>query len=44
MNQLGELYELKPRSVKEPDVYFGANIEKVQRRGGHTVWGMSSKT
>ena len=44
MNQLGELYELKPESVKEPDVYLGANIEKIQLRDGRTVWGMSSKT
>jgi hypothetical protein len=44
MNQLGELYELKPESVKEPDVYLGANIEKFQLRDGCTVWGMLSKT
>ena len=44
MNQLGELYELTPESVKEPDVYLGANIERVQLRDGRTVWWMSSKT
>jgi hypothetical protein len=37
MNQLGALYELKPESVKEPDVYLGANIEKIQLRDGRTV-------
>jgi hypothetical protein len=44
MNKLGELYELKPESVKEPDVYLWANIVKVQLGDGQTVWGMLSKT
>jgi hypothetical protein len=44
MNRLGELYELKPESVKEPDVYLAANIERIQLRDGRTVWGMLSKT
>jgi hypothetical protein len=43
MNKLGELYELKPESVKESDVYLGANIVKVQLGDGRTVWGMLSK-
>ena len=34
MNQLGEFYELKPESVKEPDLYLGANIEKIQVKDG----------
>jgi hypothetical protein len=44
MNRLGEFYELKPESVKEPDVYLGANIERIQFKDGWTVWGISSKT
>jgi Reverse transcriptase (RNA-dependent DNA polymerase) len=44
MNQLSELYELKPESVKEPDLYLGANIEKIQVKDGRTVYGMSSRT
>jgi hypothetical protein len=44
MNKLSELYELKPESVKEPDVYLGADIVKVQLGDGRTVWGMSRKT
>ena len=44
MNQLGEFYELKPESVKEPDLYLGANIEKIQVKDGRTVYGMSSRT
>jgi hypothetical protein len=34
MNQLGEFYELKSESVKEPDLYLGANIEKIQVKDG----------
>ena len=30
MDELGKLYELKPESVKEPDIYLGANMEQVQ--------------
>ena len=44
MNQLGEFYDLKPESVKEPDLYLGANIEKIQVKDGRTVYGMSSRT
>ena len=29
MDELGKLYEFKPESVKEPDIYLGANMEKV---------------
>jgi hypothetical protein len=34
MNQLGEWYELKPESIKEPDVYLEAKIERLQLRDG----------
>jgi Reverse transcriptase (RNA-dependent DNA polymerase) len=34
MDELGKLYELKPESVKEPDIYLGANMEKVQMPDG----------
>jgi hypothetical protein len=30
MDELGKLYELKPESVHEPDIYLRANMEKVQ--------------
>ena len=43
MNQLGEWYELKPESIKEPDVYLEAKIERIQLRDGRWVWGMLSK-
>ena len=30
MDELGKLYELKPERVKEPNIFLGANTEKVQ--------------
>jgi hypothetical protein len=34
MDKLGKLYELNPERVKEPDLYLGANMEKVQLPNG----------
>jgi hypothetical protein len=28
MDKHGKLYKLKPKSVKEPNIYLGANMEK----------------
>ncbi|KAI2511245.1 hypothetical protein MHU86_3211 [Fragilaria crotonensis] len=44
MDELGKLYELKPESVHEPDIYLGANMEKVQLPNGKVEWAMGSKT
>ena len=44
MDELGKLYELKPESVHEPDVYLGADMEKVQLPNGKVEWSMGSKT
>ena len=44
MDDIGKLYELKPESVKEPDIYLGANIERTQLPSGKPEWGMSSRT
>jgi hypothetical protein len=44
MKKLGEYYELKEGSVKPPEIYLGANIEKVQLKNGQTVWCMSSNS
>ena len=44
MDDLGKFYELKPGSVKEPEIYLGANFEKMQLPDGHVEWGMSSKS
>ncbi len=43
MNELGKLYELKPESVHEPDMYLGANMEKVQLPDGKVEWSIGSK-
>ena len=43
MNELGKLYELKPESVKEPDIYLSANMEKVQMPDGRVEWSMGSR-
>ena len=44
MDDLGKQYELKPESVKEPDIYFGADMEKVQLPNGRVELAMSSRT
>jgi hypothetical protein len=44
MDNLGKLYELKPESVREPELYLGANIEKVQLPDGRSEWAMTSRT
>ena len=44
MNELGKLYELKPESVKEPNTYLDADMEKVQLPNDRVEWAMSSRT
>jgi hypothetical protein len=44
LDELGKLYELKPESVQKPDIYLGANMEKVQLPDGKVEWAMGSKT
>ena len=44
MGELGKLYELKSESVKEPDIYLGADMEKVQLPNGRVEWATSSRT
>ena len=44
MADIGKLYELKPESVKEPDIYLGANIDRLQLPNGRSEWSMSSRT
>ena len=43
MNRLSEEYRLKDGSVGEPDIYLGANIEKVQLDDGSVTWSMKSR-
>jgi hypothetical protein len=41
IDTIGEYYKVKPRSDKEPDIYLGANVEKVQMPDGREVWATS---
>jgi hypothetical protein len=41
IDAIGEYYKVKPGSDKEPDIYLGANVEKVQMPDGREVWAMS---
>jgi hypothetical protein len=43
MDALGQLYELKPDSEKETDLYLGVNVEKFRVPNGRTEWCMSSR-
>ena len=43
MNSLASLYKLKGDSVKEPDRYLGANIEKYHLFDRRIVWSMSER-
>jgi hypothetical protein len=43
IDAIGEYYKVKPRSDKEPDIYLGANVEKVQMCDGREVWAMSPR-
>ena len=42
MDRIGQMYDLKD-SVKRPQRYLGANIERRQTRDGRVVWAMSSR-
>jgi hypothetical protein len=41
IDSIGEYYKVKPGSDKEPDIYLGANIEKVQMPDRREVWASS---
>jgi hypothetical protein len=41
IDAIGEYYKVKPGSDKEPDIYLGANVKKVQMPDGREVWAMS---
>jgi hypothetical protein len=34
IDAIGEYYKVKPNSDKEPEIYLGANVEKVQMPDG----------
>ena len=42
MEKLKDLYTVKKDSIHEPDIYLGANVQKVDTRcGQHKCWGIS---
>jgi hypothetical protein len=41
IDAIGEYYKVKPGSDKEPNIYLGANVKKVQMPDGREVWAMS---
>jgi hypothetical protein len=41
IDAIGEYYKVKPGSNKEPQIYLGANIKKVQMLDGREVWASS---
>jgi Reverse transcriptase (RNA-dependent DNA polymerase) len=43
IDELGKLYELKPESMKEPDIYLSANMDSVQLPNGKVEWAMGSR-
>jgi hypothetical protein len=44
IDAIGEYYKVKPRSDKEPDIYLGANVKKVQMPDGREVlWATSPR-
>ena len=42
MDQISRVYTQKQGSVKEPDVYLGADVKKYQVTGDQFAWGLSS--
>jgi hypothetical protein len=43
IDAIGEYYKVKPNSDKEPEIYLGANVEKVQMPDGREVWATSPR-
>ena len=43
IDSIGEFYKVKPGSDKEPEIYLGANVEKVQMPDGREVWATSPR-
>jgi hypothetical protein len=43
IDAIGEYYKVKPDSDKEPEIYLGANVEKVQMLDGREVWATSPR-
>jgi hypothetical protein len=44
VSQIGEYYWIKPGSDKAPEIYLGADIEKIQLKDGQEIWASSPRT
>ena len=42
--QITSYYKAKEGSIKEPDIYLGANVSKIQMPDGSEVWSTSPRT
>ena len=43
IENLGSTYKIKEGSDKEPDIYLGANFDKIQTASGNEIWAMSPR-
>ena len=43
ITEITGFYKAKEGSIKPPDIYIGANIEKIQMPDGRKVWGLFSR-
>ena len=43
ITEITSFYKAKEGSIKQPDIYLGANIDKIQIPDGCEVWGLSSR-
>ena len=43
IKEITQFYKAKDGSIKEPDIYLGANILKVQTPEGHEIWASSPR-
>jgi len=43
IQSIGEFYKVKPGSDKEPELYLGSNIDKIQMPDGREVWASSPR-
>ena len=43
IEEVTAFYKAKEGSIKEPDIYLGANIAKIQTRDGREIWTSSPR-
>ena len=44
IDKITSFSKAKEGSIKEPDIYLGADVAKMQMPGGHTIWTTSPRT